>query len=160
MQKQQGVFLIEALLGIVIFSIGVLAIIALQATAISAQTDAQYRVEAAKLINDLLGNITLKANRSSAATLQTSLAAYIHQPTGALTDCNFSGTASGDTDVTNWITAVTSTIGTRLPGSTSAMQQILVDTSATGYNKVTITVCWQAANDKRTRRHTLVSYIN
>jgi len=42
-QSQQGVFLIEALLGILIFSLGVLAMVALGTTAVSAQSDAQFR---------------------------------------------------------------------------------------------------------------------
>ena len=45
--RQRGMFLLEALVGILIFSIGILALVAMQATAITAQADAQYRVEAA-----------------------------------------------------------------------------------------------------------------
>ena len=160
MRTQRGFLLLEALIGIVIFSIGVLAIISLQATAISAQSDAQYRIEAAKLINDLLGTLTLNVDRSSSSHLQTSLLTYAHQPTGSLESCAFSGSASNNADVANWVSAVTTTPGSRLPGTTTAMQQILIDTSATEYNKVTLSVCWQAANDKRTRRHSVVAYIN
>ena len=39
-KRQRGVMLIEALIGILIFSIGILAIIMMQAQAISAQSDA------------------------------------------------------------------------------------------------------------------------
>ena len=50
-RAQRGVFLIEALLAILIFSLGILTLVAIQTTAISAQSDAQYRSEAANLAN-------------------------------------------------------------------------------------------------------------
>ena len=56
-RKQQGVMLLEALIGILIFSIGVLALVAMQAVAISQTTDAKYRSEAAFLADRVIGNI-------------------------------------------------------------------------------------------------------
>ena len=50
---QSGVMLLEALIAILIFSLGILALIGLQATAISQSTDARYRSEAALLANDI-----------------------------------------------------------------------------------------------------------
>ena len=54
---QSGVMLIEALVGILIFMIGILALIAMQATAIRTAGDARYRTEAVNYSNDLLGGI-------------------------------------------------------------------------------------------------------
>lgn len=48
---QQGGFLLEALIGILIFSLGVLGLVALQSRAIAYSSDAQYRGEAAYLAN-------------------------------------------------------------------------------------------------------------
>lgn len=48
---QRGGFLLEALIGILIFTLGVLGLVALQARAISYTSDAQYRGEAAYLAN-------------------------------------------------------------------------------------------------------------
>lgn len=69
-QHQTGVVLLEALLAILIFSLGILALVALQATAIKQSTDAKYRSEAALLANDIIGQMwvgdrtiaTLQAN--------------------------------------------------------------------------------------------------
>ncbi|MBK7423202.1 MAG: prepilin-type cleavage/methylation domain-containing protein, partial [Propionivibrio sp.] len=61
--SQQGVFLIEALIGILIFSLGVLAMVALGTTAVSAQSDAQYRTEAANLATEIASEISLHADR-------------------------------------------------------------------------------------------------
>lgn len=72
-QHQTGVVLLEALLAILIFSLGILALVALQATAIKQSTDAKYRSEAALLANDIIGQMwvgdrtiaTLQANFNS-----------------------------------------------------------------------------------------------
>ena len=56
---QIGVMLIEALIGILIFSIGILALIGMQATALRNTTDARYRIEAAYLANSILSQVRL-----------------------------------------------------------------------------------------------------
>lgn len=144
--------LIEALIGILIFSLGVLAIVGLQAKSIEAQSDAQYRTEAATLANQLLGIINTAVDRSSDASLQTSLVAYAHNPTGE--SCNaFTGAASENAVVTDWLAKVVA-----LPGATAARQQIRVTTGT--YNQIRITICWQGPNDAQIRRHQIMSYIN
>ena len=157
--RQQGVFLIEALMGILIFSLGILTLVAIQTSAISAQSDAQYRIEAANFSDQMLNQIWLNLDRTSSATIQTTLAAFQHQPGGAASSCNFSGDASGNALVTAWVTTITSG-STHLPGSTAAMQQILVNTAPGGYNQVTITVCWKGPLDAAPRRHSFVSFVN
>ena len=58
-RKQAGVVLIEALLGILIFSIGILALIGMQSVAVKNTIDARYRTEAAYLANSILSQIRL-----------------------------------------------------------------------------------------------------
>lgn len=157
LSAQGGSFLIEALLGILIFSLGILALVGMQASAISAQSDARYRIEAANLTEQLLNNIWLNVDRSSAANLQASLAAYAHQTSGTL--CNYSGTASSNAIVTAWVTAVTAA-GTGLPGATSSRLQVNVDTTSTGFNRVSVTVCWMPPKATAASRHTVVTYVN
>ncbi|MDX9995380.1 MAG: type IV pilus modification protein PilV [Rhodocyclaceae bacterium] len=157
MNKQRGVFLLEALIGIVIFSIGVLTMVALQAKSIEIQSDTQYRIEAANLADRMLGEITVAVDRSSAANLQASLANFAHRTT-TNGQCDFGGTDSGDPLVVAWVNDITTNAAARLPGAAANRQQILVDTGT--FNQVMITVCWQAAADAIPRRHTLVTYIN
>jgi type IV pilus assembly protein PilV len=152
---QQGMILIEALIGILIFSMGILALIAMQTAAISAQSDAQYRIEAGNLVDKILYEISLNVDRSTAGNLQTTLTAFAHQTSGS--NCNFSGATSANTLVTSWVTELT-TPPAGLPGATSAMQQIAVDTAS--FNKVTVTVCWKAPNDAIAHKHTVISYVN
>lgn len=158
-QSQQGSMLLEAVIGLLIFLIGVLAILALQATAIAVQSDAQSRIEAANLVDRLLGEINAGVTRDAQGNVNpASLTSFAHQPTGAAKDCNFSGAVSANGAVTDWINAVrTATKTSGLPGSTASMQQILVNGA---YNQVSITLCWKGANDKAPRHHTVTSYIN
>ena len=69
MRKQQsGVMLLEALIAILIFSLGVLGIVGLQASAVAATRDAKYRTDAGLLANELVGEM-MSGNRDG-ATLQ------------------------------------------------------------------------------------------
>ena len=69
---QTGAYLLEALIGILIFSIGVLGIVGLQAASLRATTDSGLRAEAVFAANQLLGQMwvddetKLEANYSSA----------------------------------------------------------------------------------------------
>jgi type IV pilus assembly protein PilV len=69
---QQGAFLLEALIGILIFSLGILGIVGLQAQAIRLTNDAEFRAEAVYLANSLISQMwadkrsTLKINYDSA----------------------------------------------------------------------------------------------
>jgi type IV pilus assembly protein PilV len=70
-RAQQGAFLLESLIGILIFSLGVLGIVGLQAQAIRFTNDAEYRAEAVYLANSLISQMwaddraTLQANYDS-----------------------------------------------------------------------------------------------
>lgn len=57
MRSQRGGFLLEALIGILIFTLGVLGLMGLQARAIGYTSDNQYRGEAAYLANGYLSKM-------------------------------------------------------------------------------------------------------
>jgi type IV pilus assembly protein PilV len=63
-----GFMLLEALIAILIFSIGILALVGMQATATRESGDAKYRSEAALLANELIGNMW--TSDRTTATLQ------------------------------------------------------------------------------------------
>ena len=54
-KHQSGVMLLEALIAILIFSLGVLGVVGMQASAIAASRDAKYRTDAALLANEIIG---------------------------------------------------------------------------------------------------------
>ncbi len=59
--KQHGSMLLEALISILIFSMGILAIVGLQAGSVSMSSDAQYRseasIQASRYINSMWGDV-------------------------------------------------------------------------------------------------------
>lgn len=67
---QHGVVLIEALIAVLIFSMGVLALVGLQAAMVKNTSDARYRTEAAMIAQERVGLIW-----SDAANLNTYLEA-------------------------------------------------------------------------------------
>ena len=94
MKAEGGFFLIEALIALLIFTLGILGMIGMGATAVGAQSDARYRSDAATLADEIAGHIQLNADRSNLANLQLSLNSFQHQPGGA--NCAFNGAPSGD----------------------------------------------------------------
>jgi type IV pilus assembly protein PilV len=67
--KQSGVMLLEALIAILIFSLGILGVVGMQASAVKANRDAKYRADAGLLANELVGQM-MSGDRTG-TTLQT-----------------------------------------------------------------------------------------
>jgi type IV pilus assembly protein PilV len=128
---QQGVMLIEALIGILIFSIGILALLGMQATAMRATIDAKYRSEAAFLANEIIGVMWVnRANISQYATASCASNA----------ECNA------------WRTRVQAT----LPNATGAN----VPTIVISGQQATVTVFWQRPGESTVSNHSAVAQIN
>lgn len=161
-KAQTGFFLIEAMVAVLILALGILGMVAMGSTAVASQSDARYRTDAASLAEEIAGVIALNVDRTTDASIQTTVATFQHLPTGAAANgsCAFSGAPSGVLDVTNWATkAYTPSLG-GLPGADATNQQIVVDNSTNGHNRVAITVCWHSPSDTDFRHYTLVTYIN
>ena len=60
---QSGVMLIEALIAILVFSLGILGVVGMQASAIGASRDAKYRTDAGMLANEIIGQM-MASNRA------------------------------------------------------------------------------------------------
>jgi type IV pilus assembly protein PilV len=168
--SQRGVFLLEVLIAIVIFAIGILAMISMQAVSIAAQNDSQYRAEAEHLIDQLTSQMRMAvAHDTTTGNVDaTSFATFTHNPTTA-SRCNFDGADSSVQFVLDWINTVkgfasdgtTKIAGKGLPGTTDARIQIQTDAATMpGMNQVRVTICWQAANDKTSHSHSVVAYID
>ncbi|MDQ2735032.1 MAG: type IV pilus modification protein PilV [Pseudomonadota bacterium] len=159
--SQTGFFLIEALVAILIFALGILGLIAMGGTAVASQSDAQYRSEAAALANAIASEIALNIDRSGGdATKAPAVATFAHLTGGA--NCAFAGTVVGNGAPNPEQTIVLGflNLAAALPGAGPNAQQILVQTAAGQFNRVEITLCWKTANDSAPRKHTLVTYVN
>ena len=98
---QRGVVLIEVLVAILIFSVGVLAIVGLQATMIKATADAQYRAEASYIAQERIGQIWADAaNAASYVENLTDISARLPGGTRTVTQ----GATAGQFTVTvTWL---------------------------------------------------------
>ncbi len=112
--NQKGVMLLEALLGILIFSIGILAVVGMQTVAVRTVSESKYRMDASFLANEVIGQMW--GNR-------TNLALY-----------DYNGGVPNAV-LTKWVTKVTAT----LPGAAANPPNI--DIGAGGI--VTVVVFWQ-----------------
>jgi type IV pilus assembly protein PilV len=156
LRHQSGVMLLEALIGILIFSVGILAMVGMQATAFSASADAKNRADAAAFANDIISRIWMAVDRTSDATVISTLNTFVLNSGGA--DCAFTGgqADNSNTILTQWVSDVTDTTGGLL-GATTAMQQVAVSTAT--MNRVTVTICWQTPQDLAPRKHQVITYV-
>lgn len=139
-RTQRGSFLLEALIGILVFSFGVLGLVGLQAQSIRHINDAQYRAEAVYLAQSLVAKMWADDPAKLAANYQPGGPRYVEfremvksLPNGAL--------AINDPDVvvTPHPTAVGSSIVTVtvkwiLPGETAANQHNYTTQAVVGLN--------------------------
>lgn len=117
---QQGTILIESMIAILIFSLGILAVVGLQAVAVQSVTESKSRSDAGMLANRLIGEMW--GNRAN-------LASYA-----------YAGSGTAPTILSNWIGSVHT-----LPNATSYPPIIAVDAVN---SVVTITLRWQLSEDK------------
>lgn len=144
---QSGIMLLEALVAILIFSIGILAMVALQAVAIKQSGDANYRTRSTLLANRLIGQMWVTPGDVAAmkANFETGGAAY-----------------------NTWLAEVTSRDG--LPGVVAASGGVVStlptvtvdDTAGATAGQVIITLWWRTpemAADRPGHRHIVSSQI-
>jgi len=131
--RQSGVALLEALVGILIFSIGILAMMGLQAQSIRNTVEAKYRNEAAYLANQIIGQMWVD---------RTNLA-------------NYDTTAGASPQMVSWRNRVANVLPRVVPGGANS------PTIAVAANQVTVTVFWQMpGTDSQQRQFTAVAQIN
>ncbi len=137
--RERGVMLIEALIAILIFSIGILAVVGMQSVAIRNVTESKYRSEAAFLVNELTSQMW----------------------TDSLNIAQYSYPGSSYGKLLNWVAKVDAS----LPGTTVTRPRVTViplplpSIGAT----VTIELFWQLPEEASAglppRKHTVVSSI-
>jgi len=140
-RRQGGVALLEALIGILIFSIGILAVVGMQATAIKTVSDSKYRGEAAFLANQLLTQMWTDAGNVSSAKYA------------------YPGSGTVPSRLADWVAEV----NRRLPGTTTAAPVVAISAENANGATVQITVYWQlpeeASQNLPARNYTLIASI-
>jgi type IV pilus assembly protein PilV len=140
-RSQSGVMLLEVLIALLIFALGVLGLVGLQANAIKQSGQAKYRTDATLLANELIGQMWITSR--DFATLNTA----------------FTSSSSGGPSYLAWKTKVEAA----LPGAatyppTVALTQVnplnaivgsasAVPVGLTPSTRVTITMRWKAPGE-------------
>ncbi len=132
--------LLEAMIGILIFSLGVLALVAMQAVSISNVSNARFRTEAAFLANEIISAAWVDRGPASA-----NLATYVYP----------GGTAAPLTDWVNKVNTLMPQAGTYPP--TVQVNPVVGNPAA---RQLIVTVRWRAPDAINESNHVAVGYIS
>lgn len=130
-EGQEGVMLIEALIGMLIFSIGILALMGMQAMAMRATIDSKYRSEASFVANEIVGQMWVDRG-------------------------NLAGYADANCASTPVCAAWVARVQALLPNATGANAPSIVVAG----QQVTITVRWLRPGETGASNHVVVATIN
>lgn len=138
--------LLEALIAILIFSMGILAIVGMQAASVKQAGDAKYRSDANMLVNELIGQM------------------WVSDRTAATLAANF---ATGGAAYTAWLGdhSTPGTVAATLPGTDSNTPTVTVvpvpgnNPPTTTSSLVTIQVFWQAPGEDAPHNHIAITQI-
>ncbi len=139
-KSQSGVMLLEAMIGILIFSMGILALVGMQALATKVATESRERAEASSLASQLIGDMWI--NRAN-------LSGYDYT----------AGSGAIPAALTGWVSQVTAA----LPNADVYLPSVEVGTptlAGVSGNEVIVTVRWMSPGQTTPRRFQMSAYIN
>jgi type IV pilus assembly protein PilV len=137
---QRGATLLEAMVGILIFSLGILALVGMQALAIKQVTDAKYRADASFFANQIIGELWVKRTDPN-----------------FVVNHNYTGTGAPPNSLENWVVSIEK----GLPGVTAGANRPTVTVVGAPNNwTVTVTVFWQPPAATTPHNHVTIAYIN
>jgi len=131
--RQRGATLLEALIGILIFSVGILALVGMQSLAIKHMSDAKYRSDAAFFANEIIGHMWV--NRANLGTYA------------------YPGTGAPPATIDPWVTSIQNA----LPGVTAVDNLPIITVAGT---TVTVRVRWRLPGGGDVHQHITMAYIN
>lgn len=141
--RHGGFSLVEVLVAVLVFSLGVLGLMRLQASAIRMSTDARQRAEATFLADQLFARMLI-SDRAQAPQ-------FAHRTGGGDGQaCGATGADSAHPMVVDWLAQVVATFPTA--GANAAevrnAQQIIVSNN----NEVTVRLCWRNSENDTPHR--------
>ena len=147
---QQGIVLIDAMVAILIFSVGILGMVALQGSAVEMTSAANYRVNAAMLADQVIAQMWADAPANISADFPGS------KGTGGskyIDGYNTTADCTSTTAATGCLPGVKAN-----PPSISVAAQTIPNSGNTQY-QVTVTVYWQAPSDSSVHKYVSVTAI-
>ena len=146
-QRQGGSALIEALVAVLVFSFGILALVSMQTAAIKSTADAKYRADASFLANQIVGQMW--------GVDPAVLADFVNGPAVAAA-CSVGATAATNEIAEDWLASLEDL----LPGADANRQTILFDADGV----LTVRVCWLDKSDRAAvgtyHNHVVTAQIN
>ena len=144
-KHMQGVALLEGLFAILIFSMGVLAMLGMHVNAVNTASEAKFRTDAAFLTDQLLGELWV--------TSPTNLANYA-----------YSGSGNPNAAVKPWVDQVKATLpgATNFPPMVSVVASTLYTSGGTTVNQytITVTVRYRPPKTTNTRQHVATAVVS
>lgn len=149
-QSQQGMVMLESLVAILIFSLGVLALLALQGNTMKRLGDNKYRADASYLANELIGTIW-----AAGAAKPDNVNDF---------SCASPCVTSSNVALKEWLSRVQSTLPGVVLSSNKNAPEIKVVTNANNGRQVTITLNWSVPDTQggsaATGKYEATAYIN
>lgn len=130
-RAQSGVVLLEVMVAILIFSIGILGLVGMHASSVKNQTESQFRIEAAIWADTLISEMRVADPATRATSFATDGTAY-----------------------NAWKTRLTAT-STGLPISSSTPPTVTINN-----NQVEITIYWRALSDTGTHKFVSIAQLD
>ena len=144
MPRQSGFLLLESLIALILFALGILGLVGMQATAAKVAADAQYRAEASLFADDIISQMRASGNRFIEAE-GIDDAKSVEE--------NFK---TGGAKYTNWLAKVNDP-QTGIPGAVETppaveftAAEVVTDTATGSKSKtlpVTITISWKGPGE-------------
>jgi type IV pilus assembly protein PilV len=136
--RQRGLSIVEALVALVVISVGMIGIAALYLSSLQASRSAKLRSQAVQLVGSIADRI--RANRDAAAAYDTS------KVTPALQDCATKNCTAANLaldDLARWL----ADLKAAMPGGTAVTGTVIViDRARPNSDNYLITVTWREAN--------------
>jgi type IV pilus assembly protein PilV len=145
-KNQRGSALLEALVAMLVFSIGIVGLLGLQAASIKNSIDAKYRSEASYMADQIIAQMWID---------RVNMDSYVYNETGAACGSTNSGSL-GNANVTSWLAQLAGS----LPGTASATAQIQISTPFASTRQVKVTVCWKVPQETSTHNFATTAHIN
>ena len=145
MKKQKGSMLLEGLIGILIFSLGVLALVGLQSVAVKNVTQARYRSVAAQLADNLIAQMWIDRQANLATDYVTGGARYNTWKNNIANNSNPNTSLPGVTTSPN-------------PDRNLPTVSVVSD-ATTSSVRATITVFWQLPGEATPHQYVTVAQI-
>jgi type IV pilus assembly protein PilV len=144
---QNGLVLLESLVAILIFSIGILALVGMQASAINNVSDSKYRSTAGFLADSIIGTIWAT---SPVLINDSNVSESKPDPNFCTPAC--AGTTASSPAVIAWVSGVMDA----LPNASGANAPTIAVSGA----MVTVTVSWQPPRSPTVHRHSVTAFVN